>query len=103
VSDEFDNIVEGSVGSKQPANSAASDLEKSNSCLKSAMLEERFLWVAVIILIIDILSFGSMETWAAPVTITVIELVILVIVAKKCEVAEVSQYLDKILNIKSGS
>jgi len=62
--------------------------------------EERFMWVVVLLLVVDIATFGSMKTWAAPVTIFILEIVGLLVFAKRCGVEEVQQLIDRILETK---
>jgi len=58
------------------------------------------MWVVVLLLVVDIATFGSMETWAAPVTIFILEIVGLLVFAKRCGVEEVQQLIDRILETK---
>lgn len=96
---DFDTIINNENNDSKSGENVA-DLERRNISLQNQLLEERFLWVAFMFFIFDICMFGTMETWAAPVTITILEFIILLIYARKCGVKEVSQLLDKILNTK---
>lgn len=92
---EFDKAVQESKGSD--GNSIA-QLERTIAELEDKLEEQRFFWIAIIFIIFDSLTFPTMQTWSAPLGILLIQLVILVVLAKRCGIEEVGQLLDKILN-----
>ena len=58
-----------------------------------------FLVVTAVVLVADMVSFSYMETWMAPLVIGVIELVCLLILAKRCGIEEIQELLDKVFAI----
>jgi hypothetical protein len=58
--------------------------------------EERFIWILVIVVIIDIGFLTQANNWSAPLVIGVLELVGLVVVAEKCKVNPIIQLIDRI-------
>ena len=94
MSDKFDKIK--TAQNKQTSlaiERIQTDLEKE----KDARNEERFVFVIVIIILLDIYCFADMETWSAPVIIGVLELLLLLALARKWGVDDVAVWLDKIL------
>lgn len=59
--------------------------------------EERFVWVCVIILLLDFYHFPDMQNWAAPLTIGVLELFFLLVLGSKWGVDDIAEWVDKIL------
>ena len=100
MTDDFDTIINNGNEDSDKSGANIADLEKRLSDLHNKLLEERFLWAVVLILIFDICTFGSMQSWAAPLSIAVIELIFLFILARKCGVEEIPQLFDRVLNTK---
>lgn len=98
MSDEFEAAANQSAQDIDGENIAR--LERTITCLEDRIEEQRFLWVSVLLIVVDLLTFGDMQTWAGPIGILVIQVVILVVLAKRCGIEEVGQLLDKVLNTK---
>ena len=59
-------------------------------------LEERFLWVLVFVIYIDIQFFIQMENWSAPLVIMVFQAIGLIVFADRCEIGTVRQLFAQI-------
>lgn len=77
-------------------------LEKNITELEDKRKEERFLWIIVILIVMDVSVFPHMESWGGPVSILTLEIIALLIIARHCGIEEVHQLIDKIINAKSG-
>jgi hypothetical protein len=70
------------------------DLEKS----VDSRAEERFIWIVACIILIDCLVLGPMDNWAAPLVIGVIELVLIIALAKRLQVEEIARLLSRFMD-----
>ena len=59
-------------------------------------LEERFLWVLVFVIYIDIQYLPRMENWSAPLVIMVFQAIGLIVFADHCEIGTVRQLFAQI-------
>jgi hypothetical protein len=64
--------------------------------------EERFCWIALTIVLVDMVVFTNAKTWAAPVSITALEAILLFVIARKCGVDEISEITARVLDSWSG-
>ena len=64
---------------------------------RDAHKEERFIWVMVIVIIVDAFLFMHMDSWAGPVCISILELLFLIHFGRKHGVEDISVIIDKIL------
>ena len=79
-----------------PANESSASLEARYAELQSKVGEERFLWSVVVVLLVDLLMFERFGTWAAPVCITIVEVIFFVVLARKCRVPDITMLLDRV-------
>lgn len=76
-------------------------LERTAEGVKDEKGEERFLWIFAIIILADFHFFPQMETWAAPVSIALLEIFFLVPLGARLGVEDLSEIVDKILGTAS--
>lgn len=83
------------------SDSASSDslakLEEKANDLENRLHEERFMWIFACVVLVDFYVFSNMENWSGPLVIGVLELIGLVVVAKRCNVDVVLPILDRLL------
>ena len=72
-------------------------LEEDNQKLKDAAKEERFLWIATLVVVFDVFAFTLMGNWGGPIAILMFQMVVLLILARKLGVEEIHTLIDKIL------
>lgn len=94
MTDDLEKLSEG--GGDQ--SDLVESLEKQLEAERDRRREERFLWVVLLIAGVDIVTFGSMQTWAAPVTIFTLQIIGLLVYARQAGIEEVQQFVDKILS-----
>lgn len=80
----------------QSADSLAK-LEAKADDLENRLHEERFMWIFACVVLVDFYVFSTMESWSGPLVIGVLELIGLVVVAKRCNVDVVLPILDRLL------
>lgn len=102
---EFDKLKKSSSGSVHGGMSAADKSDEASAKAsanladelqyeKDARREERFMFIAALIIVIDAFFFMHMQTWSAPIVIGLVELVLLTVYARHCGINEVVQLLD---------
>lgn len=89
-------------GDIDPESASADDEAQASLAQKYQSLdrkskEEKFLFVFVFLLFVDFMVFPSCESWGAPVALTVLQIIFLLILARKYEVREVGQLLDRVI------
>lgn len=80
----------------------ASLTESLQNC-KDSKKEERFLWVLIAIILFNVPVFNDMENWGGPIAILVLEVIFLLIIARKCGIDEIERWLDKYLSSKKNT
>ena len=73
------------------------ELEKALSDEINARKEERFIFAVVSILLLDVVFFSVLDGWGGPIALVVVELLLLVLVARRMGVEAVSEFLDGVL------
>lgn len=59
--------------------------------------EERYCLLILVIILFDSVIFSNFNNWGDSIAITILELAVLIIMARRCEVDDVTTWLDKIL------
>jgi len=62
---------------------AKSELEEEDEAAENRLGEERFIWTVVVVVLFDAYVFTQMQNWAGALVIGVIELVAIIVLAKK--------------------
>jgi hypothetical protein len=65
--------------------------------------EERFIWILILIIIIDFEFFTIMQNVAGPIIIGLIELILILILAERCGIDRVLPLIDKVLSAVGNS
>jgi hypothetical protein len=63
---------------------------------------ERFVWIAVVMILFDALVFPSLRGWTSPLAIFVLELLLLFVFARRYGVKELAEWLDWLVAITRG-
>lgn len=64
---------------------------------------ERFVWIAVVMILFDALVFPPMRTWTGPLAIFVVQLLLLFVFARRYGVKELADWLDWLVAITPES
>lgn len=65
--------------------------------LKDARLEERFIWIVICTVLVDVLWFRSVSNPALPIVVMILELIILMILAKRMQIEDVQALMERIV------
>ena len=60
--------------------------------------EERFFFIVALVILLNVVFFSVMDTWGGPIALVILEALILIPLAKRLGIQEVSQIIDKLLN-----
>jgi hypothetical protein len=72
-------------------------LEKQLEAAKDARREERFMWIVVVVILVDVLWFRNAPNATFPVVILVLEAVVLFILANRMGVDEAKGLFERLL------
>lgn len=73
------------------------ELQESLSAERDARLEERFVFIVVCVLLLDIVFFTVMPTFGGPLALLVLELLILVPLARRMGMQEIAQIMSRVI------
>lgn len=65
--------------------------------IKDARLEERFIWIVICTVLVDVLWFRSVSNPALPVVVMILQLIILMILAKRMQIEDVQTLMERII------
>ncbi len=78
-------------------------LEQQLQAAKDAHTEERFIWIVVCVILVDVIWFRSATNAVVPVVVLLLELVVLFILAKRMGIEEVRALFERIMHGLSRS
>jgi hypothetical protein len=99
--DEFDRLEKSTKSDKDSDNIA--HLEHRLERERDLRLEERFVWLVIVLMLLDWHVFQDIASWAGIISIFILQLVVLLILAKKWGVDVVHVWLDKVLQSYRGN
>ncbi|HEY2892522.1 MAG TPA: hypothetical protein VGJ31_17930 [Dongiaceae bacterium] len=93
---KLEEIIE-STPTASPVDEQVAALESKAEAARDRLLEERFIWIIISIILFNSLVFIHMDNWAGPLVIGLFQLIAIVIFAERCGVNEVAPLIDRIL------
>lgn len=78
------------------------ELQKTLSKEKDARQEERFFGILLLTILFNVLIFMPMQSWGGPISILILELIVLFLLARRMGMEEVEQIIDRFLSSLSG-
>ena len=103
MKNEYDALVEKSNAQSSKNDDAIASLEEQLSDEKKSRNEERFLYIFLALLCINIYAFSQMSNWGSPVALLIFELIGLVIIANKLGIEYVVRFFDQIIALLNVS
>jgi hypothetical protein len=70
---------------------------------KDQHMGERFMWIAVVMILFDALVFPPMRTWTGPLAIFAVQLLLLFMVARRYGVKELAEWVDRLVAMAKAS
>ena len=65
---------------------------------KDARHEERFVFIVICVMLLDVVFFSVMPSFAGPLALVILQLVVLIPLARRMGMEEISQMLSSVLN-----
>lgn len=87
-----------SAGQASKTDDALASLEKELNAETDARKEERFVWIVVCTLLVDVIWFRGSSNAAIPVLALVLELVVLFVVARRMQIDEITLLMSGLIN-----
>ncbi len=82
--------------------SALAKLEEKIQKLEDDRIEERFLWILMLLIVIDFALLPAIKNWGSAMVIGILEIVFVIILARKFQIDEIEKIFDKILDSLSN-
>ncbi len=83
---------------KSSKDEAFATLERENAELRDAIKEERFCWILLSIILFDMSVFSTVSTTGVPLAILGLELLFIIVIAKKHGVQQVILFVDRVID-----
>jgi hypothetical protein len=77
---------------------AAGELGEDVERVTDDRAEERFIWIVICIILFDCFIFANMQSWSGPLVIGIIELVLIIALAKKLQVDQIANMLTRFMD-----
>lgn len=79
-----------------------SELQAQLAHEKDARKEERFIFIVVSVMLLDVTFFAIMPTFGGPIALLLLELLILIPLAKRMGMEEIAELLSRLLDHVAG-
>ncbi len=103
MTDEFDQLQNAGKSDFSKSDQVVEQLEAKLVGEQDARMEERFLFVLITVVLLNVIFLRDFGNWTGPLVIGIMELVFLLVLARKCGVEEVHLLLDKVLDVAKPS
>ena len=87
----------------EPPAQQGEELQEALAKEINARQEERFFFVVVVILLLNVVFFSVLDGWGGPIALVVVELLILVPLAHRMGIEEITELLDRVLGRVASS
>lgn len=85
------------AGDGDRSDEAVNALSNELTAERTARREERFVWMVISVILIDVLWFHTSSNVSLPLIVAVLELLALVIVARRMQIVEVVELVNRLL------
>jgi TRAP-type C4-dicarboxylate transport system permease large subunit len=79
-----------------------SELQENLAKCQDARREDRFVFIVCIVLLLDVVFFSIMPSFGGPLALLIIQLLILIPLAKRMGMEEIAQILSRVLHRMAG-
>lgn len=79
------------------------ELQESLTAERDRRLEDRFIFIVVVTVLLDVVFFSVLDNFGGPLALLILELLILIPLARRMGMQEFAQLLDRVLNRMAGS
>lgn len=92
-----------SDGSDQKQNEQIAELQRDLEHERDARMEERFAFIVALVLLLDVVFFTVMPSFGGPLALLILELLILIPLAKRMGMQEIAKMLSRVLDRMAGT
>lgn len=85
-------------GTATPKDEALAALESNLQSEKDARMEERFIWLVISVILVDVIWLRNSPNSTFPIVVLILELVALLVIARRMGVNDFVQLMDRILH-----
>lgn len=75
-----------------------SDLQEQLAYEKDARNEDRFAFIVAVVLLLDVVFFTAMPSFGGPLALLILELLVLIPLAKRMGMQEIAEILSRVLD-----
>ncbi|MEP0234158.1 MAG: hypothetical protein ABJ360_12525 [Roseobacter sp.] len=95
----FDSLISREASKKDKQ---IDELQSQLAYEKDARQEDRFVGIVCLVLLLDVVFFSVMPTFGGPLALLVLELLVLIPLAKRMGMQEIAQILSRVLHRMAG-
>ena len=92
---QFQDIVSSEVTKKDQQ---LSELQERLTSEQDARKEDRFVFIVLIVMLLDVVFFTIMPTFGGPIALLILQLLVLIPLANRMGMQEISQLLSRVLD-----
>ena len=81
---------------------AKSELEQEDEAIADKRGEERFLWALACVILFNIIVFRDFDNWSGPLVVGLLELIFIVVLAKRSGVEYIGSMLARFIESGAG-
>jgi hypothetical protein len=93
----FDGLTGDPSGESDKVDQAKAALESQLQAEKDGRMEERFMWIVIVVILIDVLWFRNAPNAVVPIVVLLLESVILFVLAKRMGIDEMVLLFEKMI------
>ena len=85
------------AGKANPNDQSIASLTADNTELRNQIKEERFCYIFIIVILFNSIVFQNLDSWGATLSISIMEIILLLVFARICGVQDLIGLVNKIL------
>jgi hypothetical protein len=94
-----DSVIELSADDEsQKVADAAARLGDELEAAQDGRKEERFVWITIVVILVDVMWFEDSPNPALPVVVLVLQLILLVVLARRMGIDDVVELIDRFIH-----
>lgn len=83
--------------SDNPTQNSIENLSQALEAERDARMEERFIFILVIMILLDVVFFSVLETWTAPLALVILQIILLLVLARRMGIQEFQILIDRLI------
>ncbi|MEN2988993.1 hypothetical protein WG926_11825 [Tistrella sp. BH-R2-4] len=83
--------------SDNPTQDSIENLSQALEAERDARMEERFIFILVIMILLDVVFFSVLDTWTAPLSLVILQIILLLVLARRMGIQEFQILIDRLI------